>query len=127
MSKLEERYVKEGAKKVKEKDIQKVVNKAGGILNKFVGRSLGRFIGDAKLLLALVRDYWSKKYRLVPYGIVAAIVFTLIYVLNPFDMIPDFLPFIGEVDDAAIFGACLLLIERDLRKYQDWKESQLSE
>jgi uncharacterized membrane protein YkvA (DUF1232 family) len=127
MSELEERYVQEGAKKVKESDIQKVVNKAGGILNKFVGRSLGRFIGDARLLLSLVRDYWSKKYRLVPYGIIAAIVFTLIYVLNPFDMIPDFLPFIGEVDDAAIFGACLMLVERDLRQYQGWKSTQPKE
>jgi uncharacterized membrane protein YkvA (DUF1232 family) len=125
MAELEEKYVKQGAKKVKEKDFQKVVNKGGQILNKFVGRSLGRFFTDAKLLLALVRDYWAKKYRLVPYGVVAAIVFVLIYVANPFDMIPDFLPFIGEIDDAAIFGACLMLVERDLRKYQEWKEGTM--
>lgn len=125
MTTLEEKYVKQGAQKVKEKDVQKVVNKGGQILNKFVGRSLGRFFTDAKLLLSLVRDYTSKKYRLVPYGVVAAIVFALIYVANPFDMIPDFLPFIGQIDDAAIFGACLMLVERDLRKYQTWREGQL--
>jgi uncharacterized membrane protein YkvA (DUF1232 family) len=125
MAELEERYVKQGAKKVKERDFQKVVNKGGQILNKFVGRSLGRFFTDARLLLALVRDFWTKKYRLVPYGIVAAIVFALIYVANPLDIIPDFLPFIGEIDDAAIFGACLILVERDLRKYQEWREGHL--
>jgi uncharacterized membrane protein YkvA (DUF1232 family) len=125
MRELEEKFVKQGAKKVKESDFQKVVNKSGQILNKFVGRSLGRFLHDARMLLALVRDYWTKKYRLVPYGVVAAIVFVLIYVANPFDMIPDFLPFIGEIDDAAVFGACLMLVERDLRKYQEWKEGTM--
>jgi len=27
---------------------------------------------------------------------------TLIYVLSPFDILPDFIPFIGEIDDAVL-------------------------
>ena len=52
-------------------------------------------------------------------------VFALLYVFNPFDLLPDVLPIIGAVDDAAVVGACLLLIERDLRQYRSWKENQL--
>jgi uncharacterized membrane protein YkvA (DUF1232 family) len=122
--KTEQEFVKEGAEKVTDKDIEKVVNKSEDIKKKFTGRSLGRFIEDAKLLIALVKDYWSRKYREIPYGTVAAIVFTLIYVFNPLDLVPDVLPIIGEVDDAAVVAACLMLVERDLYKYREWKQNQ---
>ena len=122
--KPDQEFVKEGAEKVTDKDIEKVVNKSEEIKKKFSGRSLGRFIEDAQLLISIVKDYWSGKYRQVPYGAVAAIVFTLIYVFNPLDLVPDILPIIGEVDDAAVVAACLMLVERDLYKYRDWKQNQ---
>ncbi len=121
----EAEFVKEGAEKMTEQDVEKVVVKATDIQKKFTARGpLHRFIEDAQLLLAMVKDYWNKRYRQVPFGTIAAIVFTLIYVLNPFDLVPDVLPIIGEVDDAAVFTACLLLIENDLHKYKDWLEAQ---
>jgi len=122
--KSDQEFVKEGAEKVTQKDIEKVVNKSEEIKKKFTGRSLGRFIQDAQLLISVVKDYWFGKYRQVPYGAVAAIVFTLIYIFNPLDLVPDVLPIIGEVDDAAVMAACLILVEQDLYKYKDWKQAQ---
>ena len=122
--KSDQEFVKEGAEKVTQKDIEKVVNKSEEIKKKFTGRSLGRFIQDAQLLISVVKDYWSGKYRQVPYGTIAAIVFTLIYVFNPLDLVPDVLPIIGQVDDAAVMAACLILVEQDLHKYKDWKQAQ---
>jgi len=122
--KSDQEFVKEGAEKVTDKDIEKVVNKSEEIKKKFTGRSLGRFIQDAQLLISVVKDYWSGKYRQVPYGTIAAIVFTLIYVFNPLDLVPDVLPIIGQVDDAAVMAACLILVEQDLHKYKDWKQAQ---
>lgn len=120
-----EEYIKEGAQKVTEKDVEKVVNRSEEIKKKFSPKGpLARFIEDGQLLIAIVRDYWSGKYRQIPYGTIASIVFTLIYVLNPFDLVPDILPVIGEVDDAAVMGACLLLVEQDLQKYKEWKQGQ---
>ena len=122
---IDEDFVKEGAKKITEKDVEKVVDKSEEIKKKFtIYGPLKRFIDDAKLLIALVKDYWRKSYRQVPFGVIGAIVFSLIYVFNPFDLIPDVLPIIGQVDDASVITACLMLIERDLRKYQKWKEEQ---
>jgi uncharacterized membrane protein YkvA (DUF1232 family) len=57
--------------------------------------------------------------------VIASIVFTLIYVLNPFDLVPDMLPLIGQLDDVAVMGACLVLVEQDLHKYKDWKQGQV--
>lgn len=122
---VDEDFVKEGAKKMTDKDLEKVVSRSEEIKKKFTPYGpLKRFIDDAKLLLAMVKDYWRKIYRQTPYGTIGAIVFTLIYVLNPFDLVPDVLPVIGQVDDAAVLTACLMLIERDLNQYKKWKEGQ---
>ena len=117
--------LEEGAQKVTEKDVAIVVSRSEEIQKKFSAKGpLARFIVDGKLLISLVKDYWSRSYRQIPYGILSSAVFTLIYVFNPLDIIPDVLPIIGQVDDVAVLSACLLLIEQDLNKYRDWKEGQ---
>jgi uncharacterized membrane protein YkvA (DUF1232 family) len=126
LEKPSEEFVKEGAEKVTSKDIDTVVERTEEIKKKFSARGpLRRFIEDGKVLTALVRDWRTGKYRQALYGTIAAVVFALIYVFNPFDIVPDVLPFIGVVDDAAVVGACLMLIEQDLNKYRGWKEQQL--
>ncbi len=122
-NKIGEELVKEGSQRVTDKDIEKVVHKSEEIKRKFsLGGPLQRFIEDGQLLISIVKDYWSGAYRQVPYGIIAAIVFTLIYVFNPLDLVPDVLPIIGQVDDAAVVAACLILVEQDLRTYRQWKQ-----
>lgn len=118
-----EGLVKDGARKITGQDVEKVVAKSEAIQKKFhTGGPLQRFIEDGRLLTAMVKDYWARKYRQVPYGTVAAAAFTLIYVLNPLDIMPDVLPVIGQIDDAAVVAGCLMLIEHDLRDYRKWKE-----
>jgi uncharacterized membrane protein YkvA (DUF1232 family) len=81
-------------------------------------------VEDGKVLRALVRDWRAGKYRQAFYGTIAAVVFGLLYVINPFDIVPDVLPVIGALDDATVIGALLMLVERDLKKYRTWKEGQ---
>ena len=122
---LSEEIIKDGAQNVTQKDIQKVISRSEEIQRKFSARGpLARFVEDGKLLLSIVKDYWAGAYRQVPYGVIASSVFTLIYVLNPFDMVPDVLPLIGQLDDVAVLGACLLMVEHDLHTYKDWKLGQ---
>ena len=122
---LSEEIVKDGAQNVTQKDIQKVISRSEELQRKFSARGpLARFVEDGKLLISIVKDYWAGAYRQVPYGVIASSVFTLIYVLNPFDMVPDVLPLIGQLDDVAVLGACLLMVEHDLHTYKDWKLGQ---
>jgi uncharacterized membrane protein YkvA (DUF1232 family) len=124
--KPDEEYVKEGAEKITPNDIQTVAERSEEINKKFGARGpLKRFIEDGKVLTALVKDWRAGRYRQALYGTIAAVVFGLIYVFNPLDIVPDVLPFLGAVDDAAVIGALLMLVERDLKKYRSWKETQL--
>lgn len=88
------------------------------------GRGLERYTKDLLLLMSLVKDYYKGNYRDIPYKTISAAVVGLLYVLNPIDIIPHFIPFIGQVDDALVLKFCLKLMEKDLRKYKTWKDKQ---
>jgi len=67
------------------------------------GNVFRQTIFRARLILRLMRDgRVSWIYKLIPIG-------GLIYVLFPFDLIPDFAPVIGQLDDVGIFLASLWL------------------
>ncbi len=118
-------YVREGAEKVTDQDIENVANQADDIRKQFSARGpLKRFIEDGRMMTALIRDWRTGNYRHAMRWTIAAAAFALIYVINPFDIVPDVIPFVGAVDDASVIAACLFLIERDLFKYRDWKIGQ---
>lgn len=120
-----EEYVREGAEKVTDKDIENVAEHADDIRKQFTARGpLKRFVEDGRMLTALIKDWRAGNYRRALRWTIAAAAFALIYVINPFDIVPDVLPFVGAVDDATVIAACLMLIERDLFKYREWKIDQ---
>ena len=75
-------------------------------------------------MLALIQDFWKGSYRQIPWYVIAAIAASLLYVLSPMDMIPDFLLLFGYIDDAFMVGACLMMIEQQLAEYELWKIEQ---
>jgi uncharacterized membrane protein YkvA (DUF1232 family) len=113
--------IEKGAKTVSEVDIEHVYTESKKISELFSKGKLKELIDDGTLLLDVVSDYWTGKYRAIPYFSLAAIVFSLLYVLSPIDLIPDAIPVIGLVDDALVIKICLLLVLQDLRAYEAWK------
>ncbi|PSQ69366.1 MAG: hypothetical protein BRD26_06640 [Bacteroidetes bacterium QH_1_64_81] len=128
VAEIDEDYVKQGAKDISEVDLDTVVERAEAIEERFQGSGpLQRVLEDGRLLLELVRDAQEGRYRAVPVWTLSAAGFALLYVLNPFDLVPDALPLLGLLDDAAVVSACLSLVEQDLRDYQAWKQSRVEE
>ncbi len=115
--------IREGSTKVTGEDLDKVVHRADDIKRKIHG-PLTRFMDDIKILISMVKDYWNSSYRQGPWWTVAAAATALLYVLNPMDIVPDFIPFIGLLDDAAVVSACLFMLERDLAAYRAWKSDR---
>jgi uncharacterized membrane protein YkvA (DUF1232 family) len=120
---LDEDYVRDGARAVTETDLDTVVEEADAIEERFRAPDgpLRRLLEDGRLLLSLVRDVRRGRYRRVPVWTASAAAFALLYVLNPFDVMPDALPVVGLLDDAAVVSACLALLEQDLHAYREWR------
>ena len=113
---LKENYSEEKTNSVFENEEQ--------IKSRFNTKTLGKFLGDAKTFFAMLKDYASKKYPIIPVKTLVAIVSTLLYVLLPIDVIPDFIPGIGYLDDALMMGLCLKFCHDDVESYKKWQDDQ---
>lgn len=110
---------------VKEKDVKKAAEGTERILKKVrAAERLAGFLVEVMLLVSLIRDYSKGEYRSIPYKSIAAIAFTILYVLNTFDLIPDIVPVMGLADDATLVGILLNMIGNDLERYKVWKTSR---
>ena len=69
----------------------------------------------------MVRSYISGEYKEIPTGTVITVVAMLLYYISPIDLIPDFIPVLGILDDAALLIAGLTLIKSDLDIYKNWR------
>lgn len=119
---MDEDYVKGEIAEVKEEDVDVVMENQEEIADKIQSsNALKKYTELGKVLFGMIKDYKNNVYRDVPWFTIAAVVFAFLYILNPFDIIPDFIPGIGYVDDFAIFTVCLRFIETDIHNYLDWK------
>jgi uncharacterized membrane protein YkvA (DUF1232 family) len=82
---------------------------------------LKKFFKRLGLFFELIKDWWSGHYREVPWSKITMIAFAILYFLNPYDAILDFIPGIGYVDDATVVSLVLMACAEDFRKYIDWK------
>lgn len=125
LDRIDPEYVEDGARRITDADLDTVVDRAEAIEERFRGNGpLGRLVEDGRLLLQLVQDARKGRYRKVPVWTLSAAAFALLYVLNPLDLIPDALPVLGLLDDAAVVSACLALLEQDLYAYRQWREGK---
>ena len=83
----------------------------------------GTALAYIPLMMSLVRSYVKKEYTELPVGTMVSIVIALIYFLSPVDVIPDFIPGLGMIDDAAIVAGCLILVKGDLEDYRYWRKA----
>ncbi|MBN2364057.1 DUF1232 domain-containing protein [candidate division WOR-3 bacterium] len=119
---ITEDFLKENSKKISDEDLKRVVEKADEIETRVKKSNiLSRFYDDIKMSLSMIKDYTAGKYKKIPYWALSSIAFTVLYIINPADLFADPLPVLGQIDDAALIGICLYMIEKDLRKYRDWK------
>jgi uncharacterized membrane protein YkvA (DUF1232 family) len=112
------------AKKVSEDDLKKLLAKADQVKDKTTKLPEG-FWSDITLMWSLISDYYNRVYREIPWTSIAMIIVAIIYLINPIDLIPDFIPIIGYIDDATVIALTLKAIKSDLNAYRKWKEAQV--
>lgn len=82
---------------------------------------------DLKTVFSLVGDYLHGNYKKVSKTSLLLIIGSLLYLLNPMDLVPDFLLGVGFLDDLAVFTYMIKKIRQELDKYRNWKDGSKSE
>jgi uncharacterized membrane protein YkvA (DUF1232 family) len=103
---------KDFGKILNEKEFWEKVEKASPFLK--------RILNDLKDLYALFVDSIKGRYKLHPAisGIIGA---GLLYFIVPLDLIPDYIPIVGLLDDLAVLTAIITSLDDELAEYRKYK------
>lgn len=116
--------VKDDSSKVTSEELEEVLKNENQITKKVSRLNFDRFskfIRQLTLSLQMLKDYKTKAYSNIPWRTIALVVAAILYFINPFDIIPDFLPILGYTDDAIAFAAIFKSAQQDLQDYCQWK------
>lgn len=76
---------------------------------------------ELKLAFGLVIDYSKGNYRDVKKRDILLILAGFLYLLNPADIVPDFILFFGFFDDLSVLTYIVKKVDKELEKYDRWK------
>lgn len=78
---------------------------------------------ELKLLLELIKDWMKGDYKELSKSSVIMVIIGLLYLVNPFDIIPDFL-IGGFVDDLGVIAYVIKKTSDELNLYKKWKNTK---
>lgn len=101
--------------------LNKLVGDAVAMVNKLdKSPQLERVWQDLLLVFKLLNDWIDNNYREISNSSMVLIIISLLYLLNPLDVVPDVIPVIGYVDDVAVIAFIIKQVEIELKKYKSW-------
>ena len=72
-------------------------------------------------MLRPIRAYSRGEYRAVPQSALFSIITAINYLVDPFDLIPDEIPFLGFLDDATVIAFTVRKTREDLDDFMTWE------
>ncbi|CAC9932377.1 hypothetical protein PEPNEM18_01215 [Aedoeadaptatus nemausensis] len=82
---------------------------------------------EAVLLINMVKDTVKGRYKGLGKKNVIMIVAGLLYLVNPMDIVPDFIFGIGFADDLGVLVYVISRLSEEIARYRQWKKPQKEE
>jgi len=126
--KLEEKFHGD-LEKVSKSDVQRALEKVEPVLRKLGGSTVEKvrvMARQATLVFEMLKSWWKGEIDL-PWKTVAAMTVTLLYLASPLDLLPDFIPLAGYLDDVFIVAVALELVQDELKDFAEKKGLDLKE
>ena len=76
-------------------------------------------------MIRVIRDYQRGDYRDISTPKLLIIIAAIIYFVSPFDVIPDWIPVLGHIDDAFVVSLALKSVRADLDTFMAWETSRV--
>lgn len=97
--------------------LQDLLRKAVNVLRNEESESVR---AEALLLLNMVKDTVTRHYHYLGKRNAVLIVGALLYLVNPMDVIPDFIVGLGFTDDIGILTYVFHTLHTEIEKYRQW-------
>lgn len=76
-------------------------------------------------MIRLLRDYQRAEYRDISETNLLIIIAAILYFVSPFDVIPDWVPVLGHIDDAFVISLALKSVRADLDTFMAWETARI--
>lgn len=112
-----ERYLKHPA------EVTKLLNDAfkKATAKKSVGTLAAEAWENLQILSRMIKSAVGGEYKGIPTTVLVGGVAVIIYFITPIDLIPDFIPVIGLLDDASLLAWFMTSIKTELDRFKDWE------
>lgn len=119
------KFMEDEVVNINDEHVDVVLENEEAINKKFSGTmTLSKYTELGKIMIGMLKDVKNGIYPEIPWFTIGTVVLALLYLLNPLDLIPDFIPGLGYIDDLSVLALGTGWIESDLHKYLDWKIKQ---
>jgi uncharacterized membrane protein YkvA (DUF1232 family) len=75
----------------------------------------------ALTVVRMVRSYITGDYREIQGSTIISGLAVLLYVLSPIDLVPDFIPVLGFLDDLSLVSWFVGKFQIEITRYRDWE------
>jgi uncharacterized membrane protein YkvA (DUF1232 family) len=76
---------------------------------------------DLMTLGRMLRSWQRGAYRVLPWRTLLWSLTAVLYFVDPLDLVPDFVPGLGYLDDAAVIGFIMKSIRKDVERFKFWE------
>ncbi len=90
----------------------------------FEDSKISRLGINLRIIIRVIKAYANGSYRGMPWKSVMALVAGLVYFLMPLDLMPDFIPFTGYLDDFTVIMLLSSAFQQDIEDFLLWEDSK---
>ncbi len=83
--------------------------------------STSAFFADIASLVQLFSAWRRNRYRDISFPTSVTMVVSLMYVIFPFDLLPDIIPLLGWIDDIAVLKLVTDSLRYEINKFRVWQ------
>lgn len=87
-------------------------------------QKLSEGIAKIKLIIRMVKAYATGTYRQIPWKTLISFVGGLVYFITPTDLIPDFIPVVGMLDDITVILWLVRSFADSIRDFEEWERDR---
>ncbi len=105
--------------------MRNVVNKATEKVNDFSVDNLktSGLVARLKVFIRMVKAYAKGDYRDIEWKHILLVMAALLYFITPLDLIPDFIPVSGFIDDFTVLVWVYNKVQHEIDRFQLWESS----
>jgi len=98
---------------------------SGKIANEIKGKLGAPKIKEhLQVLIRMLKLYVKGEYKIIPWKALVSIVAALIYFITPFDLIPDFIPVTGLIDDFTVILWVFKSFQTEIDEFIEWEKNR---